>query len=260
MTSRGDHESREGSAFTVSPGAVVKTGRVLYAFSHFYLPFYGHEPIDIFWSFDPFAWISAFVYDVDEGMECGTDVGAGLDRLDELRGYLADRLKVDAAIDQLFDDARRYYRFERRVRNADAAYAIDELVSIARARSFDFRLMHRALSQRHAPEYREELFAWFRSLELLMEIEDDASSVRVDAERGTFNILVLAERISGDNGLKLIGQLRKEAEIDLWERSTVFPEQDKVIVEQVLAAYRHVVPEPVMMPARAKQRESVVRA
>src|SRR2546423_1469175 len=50
----------------VSAAAIGKSGRVLFAFAHFYLPFYGHRPDDIFWHYDPFAWVSAFVYDVDD--------------------------------------------------------------------------------------------------------------------------------------------------------------------------------------------------
>lgn len=239
-------EERGSRRSTVSDLAVAKSGRVLYAFSHFYLPFYGRAPADVFWMYDPIAWISAFIYDVDEDVESGADAGPGVTRLDELRGYLAERLRVDAPIERLFDDARRYYRFEQRIRCRDVEYTLDELEAIARARSFDFRVMHRALSQRQLDGYREELFDWFLSFELLMEIEDDAASIRVDADRNTFNILWLAERHSGPGGVEHVAGLRAQCEREARERLSGFSAGDRAVAERVLAAYRAVVPEPAL--------------
>lgn len=242
--------SRLGYPSIVTAKGVAKSGRVLYAFSHFYLPFYGYKSHDIFWNFDPFAWISAFVYDVDETMEATGDVGAGIDRLDELRYYLAARIRVDAEVNWLFDDARTYYRFEHDVLRAGAIYTMDTLLAVAWVRSFDLRLMHRVLSQRCMRDYRENLFTWFRSFEMLMEMDDDVSSVDVDAKHGTFNLLVLADRLSGEGGVRFIDGLRRELEVELHRRSREFPRAVRVIMTRVLNAYRSVVAEPVVASTR----------
>jgi len=230
----------------VSATAVAKSGRVLCAFAYFYLPFYGYHPRDVFWQFDPFAWISCFIYDIDEEIEQGRSPEEALDRLDDLSAYLRARMVLDASVVSLLDDARRYYRFEHGVLRRGKAYSLDDLAEMTRNRSFDLRLMHRVLAQKSRRGYREELFDWFRALEMLMEIEDDIASVEEDAKRRTFNIAYLAVQNSPDGGAAFVERLRRWVEDELVVRENLLAEDERRLCVRTLETYRGIVRRPLL--------------
>ena len=230
----------------VSATAIAKSGRVLGAFAHFYFPFYGRNPGDLFWQFDPFAWISSFVYDVDEEIERGRPPEDVLGRLDDLAAYLRARIALDPPVIRLFDDARRYYRFEYDVTRQGADYSLDDLAQITGVRSFDFRLMHRLLAQWSRGGYREVLFDWFRALEMLMEIEDDMVSVEEDRRRGTFNVVCLAIRRASDAGAAFVERLRRHVEDDLLLRRERLSNDERDLCARTLETYRGIVRRPVL--------------
>jgi hypothetical protein len=229
---------------TVSAVALAKSGRVLCAFAHFYFPFYGKNPRDVFWQFDPFAWISSFVYDVDEEIERGRPPEEALSRLDNLAQFLSARIRLDPQVIRLFGDARQYYRFEHDVTRRGASYCLDDLAKITAVRSFDFRLMHRTLAQKSGRGYREELFNWFRALEMLMEIEDDMTSVRDDEQRGTFNILCLAARHASDKGFAFVERLRRQVEDELLLKMRALSDGEIALCTRTLETYRGIVRRP----------------
>ncbi len=230
----------------VSATAIAKSGRVLCAFAYFYLPFYGHDPRDVFWLFDPFAWISSFVYDVDEEIECGRLPDDVLWRLDDLAAYLGERVTLDQSVSSLLDDARRYYRFEYDVTRLDTDYSLDDLVHTTQLRSFDFRLMHRVLAQQSGIGYREPLFDWFRAFEMLMEIEDDILSAEEDRRRRTFNILCLASRLEPNAGCAFVEELRRQVDEELVRRAEQLPDDERQLSARTLEAYRSIVARPLL--------------
>lgn len=226
----------------ISEIAVAKSGRVLYAFAHFYFPFYQYKPSDIFWKYTPFAWISAYVYDVDEEIEQGSSLSSALQRLQQLRAYLQKYTAIDPAIEQLFENAAFYYQFEQELLQRKARFSLDDLYRITEVRSFDFRLMHRTLAQLSGIGYREPIFEWFRALEVLMEIEDDMLSVEEDYYRNTFNFVCLANQCAGSEGIQFVEQARQLNEERLVVVKSTLPEEDRYLCDSVLKAYREVVP------------------
>jgi hypothetical protein len=226
----------------ISATAVAKSGRALCAFAHFYLPFYGFQPEDIFWRFDPFAWIASVVYDIDGQIEVGLPPEDVLWRLDDLAAYVSARATLDGSIVELFEHARRYYRFEHFAAQHHARYSFDDLVQIVSIRSFDFRIMHRVLAQQSTVGYRAPLFKWFRAFEMLMEIEDDMASVDEDRERRTFNVLCLATRCDPSAATRFVGKLRSEIEDDLRIGKEFLANEERELCVRTLEAYRKFVP------------------
>ncbi len=227
----------------VSSQAIAKCGRVLFAFTRFYLPFYGQDARYLFRHFKVFAWISAFVYDVDEEVELDQSVPDALARLDHLAEYLSQFIPLDQPIRQLFEDAHAYYRFENAVTRHGASYSLSDLVRMTQARSFDFRLLHRSLAHLEGAE-REDLFIWFRAFEMLLEIDDDLFSFTEDLERRTFNSACLAVQLSPATGLAFVEGLRLDAEDELRRLAELLPEADRRLCESTVASYREIFPRP----------------
>lgn len=227
------------SSPAVSATAVAKSGRVLYAFSLFYLPFYDRDTHYLFDQYGLFAYMSALVYDIDEGVELGDERAAR--RLRDLERFLSERAELDAAIIRLLDDAREYYRFEHDVSHRDLKYSLDDLARVTAVRSFDFRLMHRVLSQQCGKCYCEELFAWFRPFEMLMELEDDMLSVREDWRRGTFNVVCLAMKEAPSAATSFVETFRVNLEREVAQRMMQLPERERGTCVRTLASYREVV-------------------
>ena len=242
----------------VSPMAISKSGRVLYAFAYFYLPFYGYRPDEIFWQFDPFAWISSYVYEIDEEVERGVPLPQVFDRFANLSTYLSSRATLDCSIIRLFEDAHRYYTFEHDLIGKRGQYSPDDLLQITAARSFDFRLLHRVLAQRSGEIYRESLFDWFRALEMLMEIEDDILSAAKDIARNTFNVVNLALQSAPEEGAAFVEQMRRTAESELRLREKQLSKVERDLCARTLTLYRNVVARtPLLIPdSNLKARHS----
>src|SRR2546421_6688414 len=141
--------------FDLCMGAVGKSGRVLYAFTEFYLYFYEIEPAFLFEHFSVFGCISSAVYCVDESVEqeLSPKRGVGVDDLEEL---LAQRIEVNEYVLSLLRDARDYCAFEQAARARRTVYDLREVLRISEIRSVDFRLMHHALLQIAEIPYDEE--------------------------------------------------------------------------------------------------------
>ncbi len=231
---------------TVSNLAIKKSGRVLYAFSEFYLPFYGYKPSDIFWHYDPFAFISAFIYDIDEGVETGQTDSTTKNKIEHLMKYLNTRIDIGPEINTLLDDAHQYYNFERKVVSVGAKYTFKELLKMTSIRSFDFRLMHRVIAQLSSSGYREELFFWFQEFEKLMEIEDDMNSIKEDMQRCTFNFVSLAINQSAETGEQFVLEVKKDIEREIKIRMKHLMESDRKLCIRILKKYRSVVPRPLL--------------
>jgi hypothetical protein len=143
-----------------------------------------------------------------------------------LAGVVAARLLVDQSVTELLADACDYWSFESRARQPGATYEMADVLRMIRIRSFDFRIMHHALLQRAGLAFDQDVFAWFRSFEMLMEIEDDLTSIQSDEERRSYNYYCFVRRLVGRAGADaavetaradLEGQLARQSAL-LWER------------------------------------------
>jgi hypothetical protein len=229
--------------FSVSLRSLRKSGRVLYAFSQFYLPFYNCDlRILLFDHWDVFGCLSAGVYEVDEMIEAGVPTADVFRALTKLRHYLEGRVECDEYIRKRFDDARRYYSFEASLLQGTEPYSFDKLIAITEIRSFDFRILHRALTRLTGRAYDLRVFQWFQWFEMLMEIEDDLLSSSEDMDRGTYNIFCLAARLSGDSATTLVADLRRRIEWHLEECSRDFHETQRAACSSIYATYRKIVP------------------
>lgn len=244
--------------FDLCMGAVGKAGRVLYAFTEFYLYFYGIDPKFLFENFSVFGCISAAVYCVDESVEQEDSVkkGVGVDHLEQL---LATRVDVNEHMSSLLRDARDYCAFERAARAGQAVYDLDEVLRISEIRSVDFRLMHHALLQIASIPYDEDVFEWFRSFEVLMEIEDDLSSVKEDAEKGGYNYYCFARNVAGTDAGRVLESLRARLERQLKTLGASLRYRGHTRCAEVIERYRQIVPRrsvPVEQPAERQMRRA----
>ena len=251
-------ESRQAAlprtnALTLSAEAVRKSGRVLFAFSSFYLPAYDLPADFMFSRYDVFGYLSAAIYEIDEQVEVGASYHKAANQLDTLAGYLAERIRIDAKIESLFEDAKEYYRFEDRVLGRDA-FDFSDVIANASRRSFDFRLMHRALVQLKAWDYDELLFDWFRKFEMKMEVEDDLQSFDEDLTRGTFNTACLVARVAGGSAPALVEAYREELDEGIEKGLRTLSEAQKQRCGGVLSRYREIVPRP-LTPSLSGNRE-----
>src|SRR6266436_1426022 len=204
-------ETEKSMNLAVSIHSIRKSGRVLYAFTQFYLPFYDRDLGFLFLDqYDLFGGLSATIYEIDEMIEAGVNVEVALSGLDQLLNYLESRIHSDVYIRERFDDARRYYRFEANLLQGAVDYSFADLAALTEIRSFDFRLMHRVLAQLSGQEDTDRIFAWFYWFEMLMELEDDLLSAQKDMDRGTYNIFSLATRISSVAAPAFVENLRTQ--------------------------------------------------
>jgi len=233
----------ENNGLMASAEAIRKSGRVLYAFSSFYLPLYGLEIDFMFGRYDVFGYLSAVIYEIDEHVEAGSSPQSASGQLDKLAASLADKILIDTQVASLFEDAKEYYRFEHEVLRGHR-YDLSDVMATAERRSFDFRLMHRALAQLTPGRYDEQLFAWLRKFEIRMEVEDDILSFDEDMRRGTFNAACLAVKVAGDSANQVVEEYRqvleRGIEAGLSELGAIQQERCRL----VLSRYRGIVPRP----------------
>jgi hypothetical protein len=194
-------KSQTSVDFELCMKACGKSGRVLYAFSEFYLYFYGIAPTVLFEYFPVFGCISVAVYCVDESLEQEPGRTKGID-VKDLEQLVAKRIDVNHHINDLFRDAREYCSFEQVARAGRAEYAVEAVQRISEIRSVDFRLMHHALLQILRIAYDEEVFEWFRAFEVLMEIEDDLASVEEDELSGGYNYYCFTRNAGAEVGTR----------------------------------------------------------
>lgn len=231
----------ESEGLNVSARSISKSGRVLYAFSQFYIPFYRLNIRSLFDHYDIFGCVSAGVYEVDETIEAGHPNEQAWAKLSVLEDYIRQRLRPDSQVLQLFRDAREYYVFESRLRRA-FDFSFEDLVAMTAKRSFDFRLMHRALAQLCVGHQDEAVFSWFQFFEILMEVEDDLVSAELDSAKKTFNILSLARCIAADEASRLVSKYRASAEDKLSSFLPLLSPVQQEAARLVLASYRSIVP------------------
>lgn len=227
--------------FHLCMGAVGKAGRVLYAFTEFYLYFYGIDPNFLFEHFSVFGCISAAVYCVDESIEQEGSVKRGVS-VDHLEQLLAKRIKINKQVSRLLRDAREYCAFEHAARTGRAVYDLDKVLRISEIRSVDFRLMHHALLQIASIPYDGEVFEWFRAFEILMEVEDDLSSVKEDELEGGYNYYAFARNIAGADAERILESLRTTLEGQLKAIGSSLRDRGHSRCAQVVERYRRIVP------------------
>lgn len=223
-------------------GAVGKSGRVLWAFSEFYLRFYGIEPAFIFQHFPVFGCISVAIYCVDESLEAGDAKRGGIG-VDELAHALHKRIKFNDHIVVLLEEAREYCACEDAARRDHGMSDLKDILRVTQIRSVDFRLMHHALLQIKGIPHDEDVFGWFRAFEMLMEIEDDLSSVEEDEQKGGYNYFCFVRRLVGaQNAAMLVERQRADLEAELAGRGTALSDRGIGSWRAVLDRYREIVP------------------
>jgi hypothetical protein len=228
-------------SFDLCMGAIGKSGRVLYAFTEFYLYFYGIEAAFLFNHFSIFGCISAAIYCVDESVEQGLSPrrGVGVDDLEEL---LAKRIEVDDHVLSLLRDAQDYCAFEQAARTGRAVFDLQVVLRISKIRSVDFRLMHHALLQIAEIPYDTEVFQWFRAFEVLMEIEDDLSSIKEDERKGGYNYYCFARKVAGRNVGHIVETVRMDLEQQLKAIGASLHHRGFIRCADVIERYRRIVP------------------
>lgn len=235
--------NREATAvsFELCMDATAKSGRVLYAFTEFYLYFYELDPVFLFKHFSTFGCISVAVYCVDESVEreLSAKRAAGIPDLERL---LAKRVEPNAYISKLLCDAREYYAFEQSARAGQEAYDLPEVLRISEIRSFDFRLMHHALLQIAGIPYDKEVFDWFKAFETLMEIEDDLPTIKEDEQKGSYNYYCFAKKVVGANVGNIVEAVRVELEQRLTNIGASLHRRGFMRCEHVIERYRRIVP------------------
>jgi len=232
-------------------GAVGKSGRVLYAFTEFYLHFYEIEPAFLFLNFPVFGCISAAIYCVDESVEQKLPPRRGVS-VDDLEKLLRNRIKVNEHISRLLCDARDYCAFEQAARAGREVHDLREVLRISEIRSVDFRLMHHALLQLRSIPYDEEVFEWFKSFEVLMEIEDDLPTVKEDERKGGYNYYCWARKIVGEDVGPVVEGVRTGLEKKLQDIGASLFVRGFTRCSSVVEKYRGIVPRP-QIPSWNKQ-------
>src|SRR5437764_729627 len=119
--------------FDLCMKAVGKSGRVLYAFTEFYLYFYGIQPEFLFENFSVFGCLSIAVYCVDESVEQEGRVKKGI-VLDHLEKLVSKRMRVNDHVSALLRDAKEYCSFERAARAGEAIYDLERVLRISKIR------------------------------------------------------------------------------------------------------------------------------
>jgi hypothetical protein len=228
-------------SFDLFMGAVGKSGRVLWAFTEFYLYFYGIEPKFLFQHFPVFGCISTAIYCVDESIEqsLSSRSGVGVDDLEEL---LAKRIELSAPVLSVLCDAREYCAFERSAREGPGTYDLNQVLRVSEIRSVDFRLMHHALLQIAAIPYDEEVFEWFRAFEVLMEIEDDLPTIKEDERRGSYNYYNFVRRVTSSNVEQIVESTRTSLEQRLEDIGASLNQRGMMRCRNVVEGYRRIVP------------------
>ena len=228
-------------SFDLCMGAVGKSGRVLYAFTEFYLYFYGFEPAFLFEHFSVFGCISAAVYCVDESVEQEQSPKRGVG-VHDLEDLVAKRIEPNEHVSRLLRHAREYCAFEEAARAGRAMYDLAKVLRITQIRSVDFRLMHHALLQIAGIPYDDEVFEWFRAFEMLMEIEDDLSSIEEDERKGGYNYYCFARKVAGANVGHVVESVRTGLEEQLQRSGTALRQRGLKRCADVIERYRRIVP------------------
>jgi hypothetical protein len=239
--------SQHPDQFSVTLRSLGKSGRVLYALSQFYLPFYRQQVRFLLYDhYDIFACLSAGIYEIDEMIENRSSLDAAFIKLRELERYFSKKLEFDAYVCDRFHDARRYYRFEDQLLRGTLKYSFDDLVDMTAIRSFDFRILHAALIQLLNRSYDQRLLEWFQWFEMLMEIEDDMLSAKEDMARGTYNVCYLTTSYSAEDGPSLLEDFRCQIESKLNASKVALPHIFVAFSSVVFDRYRKIISRPAL--------------
>lgn len=227
----------------ISLNAVRKSGRVIYAFKEFYLPFYVADEGRLFMSdYDLFGGVSAAIYQIDDTVERDEGVGgeALRSRLKAIGDYIFARIGQDSFISEKLEDAEQYYAFERMLKVGGSHFTLQDLARITSIRSFDFRILHRILLRILGVD-KENAGAWLNHFEQLMEIEDDLSSIEEDLSGRSFNFPALAYASAGASGAGFFVSYRDGLLLGLTSslEKLSLPEQNAC--KQVFEKYRAIV-------------------
>lgn len=227
----------------VSAKAIEKSGRVLKAISLLYLPFHGLKPSELFDFYGPIAFVSSAIYQSDELNE--RDKIITIPVLETIREYLTGRGFLDERILRYLQDGERYLAYERHFRRT-ASLNPEEIFSIMRWRSFDFRILHCLLHRFIGKPYAPEVFNVYEAFEILMEIDDDIGSYEDDLNVGTFNFLCALSLIPSIDA-KMTGEAFRcnvVRQIEESRRSLPSTESEKIL--EILNSYSNIVPEPII--------------
>jgi hypothetical protein len=111
--------------------------------------------------------------------------------LEVLRDALAARGVLDERVGAELDAGRRYWALERRVCAALGRGVAPDAADVAAchaAKSFDYRVLHCVLHRLLATPYDDQLLAFLRLDELLVDVGDDLTDYEDDVCANSFNI------------------------------------------------------------------------
>lgn len=108
-----------------------------------------------------------------------------------LRDALAARGVLDERVGAELDAGRRYWALERRVCAALGRGVAPDAADVAAchaAKSFDYRVLHCVLHRLLAAPYDDQLLAFLRLDELLVDVGDDLTDYEDDVCANSFNV------------------------------------------------------------------------
>ena len=111
--------------------------------------------------------------------------------LQVLRDALAARGVLDERVSAELDAGQRYWALERRICAALGRGAVPDAADVAachEAKSFDYRALHCVLHRLLRAPYDDQLLAFLRLDELLVDIGDDLTDYEDDVCANSFNI------------------------------------------------------------------------
>lgn len=238
-----------------SEKALKQCRRVLSAFYQLYSPLYPGGRRAMMEAFDTLHAVSAWVYEIDVGIEERDPVEAAERQLSQLRAFGISHGLWQDDMDAVFTGAAEYYGVESRW-NQKADLGVDEVLQANERRSFDFRLMHRALCSRLDMSLDDHFFQWLQPFEALIELEDDVPSIPKDRRRRTFNVWVMAVGIDGASGFETLLRYRQQVEDDCWQSVGTLPTSLQGAACQFLSTYRSLAPKHILdqMVQRGKRQ------
>lgn len=227
----------------ISAKAIEKSGRVLKAIALLYFPFHGLKPSELFEFYGPLAFVSSAIYQSDELNERNN--AATISSLKAVKEYLAHQGFLDEWTKRYLQDGENYLSYERHFRTIPPRN-LEEIFTVTRWRSFDFRILHCLLHRFIGKPYTPLVFGAYEAFEMLMEINDDIGSYEDDLSAGTFNFLCALSLLSPADIKETAEAFRRNVTRQIGESRKLLPTAESEKFAEILNVYSSIVPEPVI--------------
>lgn len=186
---------------SISFRALRKASYVVREMSRYYFPLYDIGAGDVLTYATKLLHCESLVFEVDDDLENGERKGLAA-RVEQKRRLVADLLAedglYDAAVARELANLATYAHLEARI-VCGQAFDRGDLEHACALRTSDLRMLHRVLACMLGVT-REDYFALLWPLEAIMDLELDLEDYHRDLARGSFNTLVMLQRLHGAAG------------------------------------------------------------